>query len=177
MSVSESVLLEVIDEVKSEIGATFFRKLRGFKGTFDLDDVLQMTAQRAIQSRERCQAESREEVANWVHKVARTCAWNSYQRDTCDKRSVDKTISYDDRLNQPTYAPIDSLVIQDELEQVRSALKDIPRKQAIAVEMLYLEMMEYPEVAAKLNCTIQAARSLVSRGLAAVREIIAKQSA
>ena len=54
--------------------------------------------------------------------------------------------------------------------QVREAIAQLPVKQGQAILMRYLEQRDYSEVAERLRCSSQAARSHVCKALAALKK-------
>lgn len=54
---------------------------------------------------------------------------------------------------------------------VRAMCQTLPRKQRVAVVLSYIEDRTYDEIAAVLGCSPATARSLVSRGVAALRRM------
>jgi RNA polymerase sigma factor (sigma-70 family) len=64
-----------------------------------------------------------------------------------------------------------------ELRQaVRRAIASLPARQGRAVVMRYLEQQDYSEIAAGLGCSEAAARSHVSKAVAALRSLFATQT-
>ncbi|MCB9870511.1 MAG: sigma-70 family RNA polymerase sigma factor [Planctomycetes bacterium] len=55
---------------------------------------------------------------------------------------------------------------REEIERIEAALAELPERQRVAVSMVRMLGLSYPEAAEALECTEPAARALVARGLA-----------
>ncbi len=55
------------------------------------------------------------------------------------------------------------------LSVVRNEISNLPEQQAEAIVMRYIEQMEYKEIADKLNCAEDTARSHVSKAISTLR--------
>ena len=71
--------------------------------------------------------------------------------------------------HDPAPPPPDCLVHQEQLLRLRRAVVALPERQARAVLLRYLEEREYDAVALEMGCSPAAARSHVSKALAALR--------
>ena len=60
---------------------------------------------------------------------------------------------------------------------VRKEIAKLPEKQAQSIVMRYIDQREYEEIAEKLNCTEDTARSHVSKAVAALRNKLAGHAA
>ncbi len=56
------------------------------------------------------------------------------------------------------------------VHSVRRAISQLPEKQSQAIVMRYIDQFDYETIAAKLNCSAEAARSHVSKALATIRQ-------
>jgi RNA polymerase sigma factor (sigma-70 family) len=171
MPIPESKLIEIINDSRAEIGAMSIRRLQAVQARFDLDDLQQVTAMKAFANREKLVDDSEETAKHWVKKIAANTCKSALQHDlwTAKRPSLKMQIPL-----KEVIAPEESLAVEiaDDFALVQFALTQIPATQAKAVRMVYLEMSEYAEVCSELGCSLNAARLLVSRGLAAVREIL-----
>lgn len=180
MPIPESQLVEIIQEAAPSIGAMGVRRLKSIQKRIDIDDIMQITAMKAIRSREKLATEDPVEALHWVQKIGFNCVKTELESNRTQKRcaakdcdlSVAHSIS-DPRQSDPT-AAID---FDEDLGLVKLALSHIVPSQARAVEMRYLAMAEYDEICSELGVSLDGARALVKRGLAAVRSILNKQAA
>lgn len=181
MPISESQLVEIIQESLPVIGAMSIRRMQPIQSRMDVDDIMQITAMKAFARRKSLQTDCPEEALHWVRKIGFNEVKQSLTNNHCQKRSVSIALSTSDPVvegrtlevpdvKQPN--PVDLFDFSDDLAQIDTALSKLSRKQAVAVRLRYFDGAEYEVIAAKLNCTVLAARSIVSRGLAAVRAIV-----
>jgi RNA polymerase sigma factor (sigma-70 family) len=70
-------------------------------------------------------------------------------------------------------SPEDNLDRDELAILVRREITRLPDKQAKAIVMRYLEQQDYPNIATKLSCTEAAARSHVSKAMAALKNKLA----
>lgn len=80
---------------------------------------------------------------------------------------------------EPEYS-IEKTIIENEEEaelnrKVNEVLKNLPDKQKEALYLRYNESMEYPEIAALLNISVESVRKQVYRALSSIREKFGKQ--
>jgi RNA polymerase sigma factor (sigma-70 family) len=187
MPISETQLVEIIQESLPLIGSMSIRRMQSIQSRMDVDDIMQITAMRAFANREKLTTNSSAEAKHWVRTIGFNAVKLSLTENHCEKRSVSReshSLSKIDSVSNtgreasqvhpdPKQPDPSSLAdFNDELAQVEVALKSIAENQAGAVRLRYFEMAEYEEIATNLDCSVQAARSLVSRGLAAVRAIV-----
>ena len=64
----------------------------------------------------------------------------------------------------------ESLQLPPEVDEVWSALGQVPERQRAALVLRFYEDLPYDEIATALGCRLGTAKSLVHRGLAALRE-------
>jgi len=64
----------------------------------------------------------------------------------------------------------DKKVDTDLIESIRREISKLPEKQSEAIVMRYFEQQEYNVIAEKLNCSEVAARSNVSKAIAALKK-------
>lgn len=106
--------------------------------------------------------------STWLYRVA-----VNRSIDFCRKRrSGDVTLEDDDF--ESDYMSADELVAGRETkEMILSCLKELPEKQMLALLYFYYEEMEIEEICARLHATEDSVRSLLKRGKAGMRDVIA----
>lgn len=177
MTIEECKLVEILQEVAPSVGATYVRKLAPVRSRLDADDLMQITAMKAIANRESIKTSDVDEVRHWVRKIAKNEFSTAISENIkVAKRSVRRECGLEDCRVAARQSSLD-LDLEAELGLVKLALQHIAKSQAVAVEMRYLEMAEYSEISMKLGCSVNAARLLVSRGIAAVRAVLERQAA
>jgi RNA polymerase sigma factor (sigma-70 family) len=66
-------------------------------------------------------------------------------------------------------SPDEKLDREELTDMVRREISNLPKKQARAIVMRYLEQQQYEDIARQLACTQAGARSHVSKGVAALK--------
>jgi RNA polymerase sigma factor (sigma-70 family) len=182
MSIAVENLVAVLSATESVIRARYTRKLAIIAGRFDIEDLLQETARKCFGALESCNAQSDDELSHWVLQTARfTCqsaitTHRSLKRSTAREQVAIGVATDDSRDGYQPAVDADPSVACEIAEQTAamlSALESIPANQAKAVRMSYLDGADYPEIAEALGVSVNACRLLVSRGIKAVRELVA----
>lgn len=184
MSITVENLIAVLSATESTIRARYARKLMIIAGRFDIDDLVQLTAMKCFNALESCNAQSDEELTHWVIQTARFTCQTAITAHRAAKRSTVREevaigVANDgsrDGFQPATSVDADPSVaceIAEQCSDMLEALKSIPANQAKAVRMSYLEGADYPEIAEALGVSVNACRLLVSRGIKAVRELVA----
>jgi DNA-directed RNA polymerase specialized sigma24 family protein len=63
-------------------------------------------------------------------------------------------------------------IAEPDYTELREAIKSLPSRQCCAIELHFLEGLEYSEVAAEMSCTEKAAENLGCRALANLQKIL-----
>lgn len=136
-------------------------------------DLWSETFAQAIVSRRRYRGTTPEEEAGWLYGIARNQLRHFYRRGQARQRAMDRL-----GLERPTLAP----EVEAELLR-RAGLDDVRRELAKAVAALtedlrsavllrVVDELPYPDVAARLAISEQAARARVSRGLRQLADVL-----
>jgi RNA polymerase sigma-70 factor (ECF subfamily) len=183
MLITADVLMATLSEVESVIVNRFRRKLSMVAPRFDVEDLLQTVAMKAHMAMDSCKAQTEEELRHWVLTIARNTVESVVTANrSCQKRATLRekcAIGTTDEEGRDGYQPAASLedpAVQVEVKEQTAmllvAIEKLPVLQARSVRLRYIEQMEYEEIASELGCSVQAVRSLVSRGLAGTRNIL-----
>lgn len=121
----------------------------------------------------RCRATSPEEAEAWLFGIAHRQLAGYYRKGAVRRRVLERLqwsvpeVSEDDH---------DELERDAELAELRellsAALATLPEMRRRAVELRVLGALPYPQVAARMGCSEQAARAHVSRGLRQLQRLI-----
>jgi len=108
-----------------------------------------------------------ETATSYIYRVALTAnskAWRNRvgRNGEIPNDPIDPAEDADERLDRAEAAAI-----------VRREISRMPRKQAKAIVMRYLEQQDYEAIAEKLSCSIAGARSNVSRAMATLKSKLA----
>ena len=111
--------------------------------------------------------------STWVYRVATNRSIDHQRKrrtDTVELTANEELIESDD-------ASADDLVSNRETQEILLAcLKELPEKQMLALLYFYYEEMEIAEICTRLEATEDSVRSLLKRGKASMRELLAARS-
>lgn len=179
MPVSVEKLVEIVHQATPSISAMGIRRLSSVKQRIDIEDVIQITSMKAFAHREAVKSDDAETTLRWVRNIGYNTVKSVVTCNAIAKRSTKRErFAIDVCVESPVLEdknqllPEATIAIQEDFAAVEAALKELPPNQAKAVRMLYLEFASYDEIATACECSILAARSLVSRGLKAIRTIL-----
>ncbi len=127
--------------------------------------------------RSRATYEPTAKFTTWLFRIATHLALN-WLRDGKNEKGQERL---DDDAGSPASRDVAdrkptveySLIHQAKLEEVRRAVAMLPEKQRAAVLMHKYEEMEYSQIAAVLNCSESAVKSLLFRAYEALRARLA----
>jgi RNA polymerase sigma factor (sigma-70 family) len=108
-----------------------------------------------------------ETAMSYIYKIALTAnskAWRS---------RIGRNGEMPNDLTGPTGGPDRELDKAEAAEMVRREISRLPKKQARAIVMRYLEQQDYQTIAQQLSCSKEGARSNVSRALETLRSKLA----
>lgn len=120
-----------------------------------------------------CKARTDDEADAWLFGIARKRLASYYRSGAVRRRALQKL-----RWEVPIAAAseLEQLEREAELAELKGrlnrALTELPRMRRRAVELRVLGGMPYPQVAARMGCSEQAARAHVSRGLRQLERLI-----
>jgi len=108
-------------------------------------------------------------ISTWLYKIVNNlCIDRLRQKRIVNLESVTEPI--DDRQNITNY-----LLNQSRANALYSALAKLPVRQREAVSMRHLEGISNPEIAEKLELSIEAVESLIARGKRALTDALQSQ--
>lgn len=153
--------MTVIDSISDpRLAATMLRYAALLAGNRDdAEDLVQEAAAKLLAER----AGGREitHVNTYLRRIVTSVFLNGHRRARLWRRTL------------PRLTPVDGTPAVDDLVAERSrlgkALQQLPPRQRAAVVLRYYEDQAYADIAAALHCPETTARSLVNRGLRALR--------
>jgi RNA polymerase sigma-70 factor (ECF subfamily) len=150
------------DRHSSRIHAFHLRRTR------DPGAAIELTAETFAQawlSRHRYADHGEGTVAPWLFGIARHVLAASVRRRSLDRAAIDRL-----RLDlEPSAVEVDPSWIDGLDADISAALAELPDGQRRAIELRVVADQAYDDVGRELDCTPQAARVRVHRGLAAIR--------
>lgn len=137
-------------------------------------DLLGETFLAAFAARARCVANSEEQRAAWLYRIAAHKLTDHYRRAASERRTLLRIGEGLRGLTEVEYERIEELAADDGLhDRVSAALMELSEEQGSAVRARVLGERSYVEIAGELGVSEQAARARVSRGLRALRRALA----
>jgi RNA polymerase sigma factor (sigma-70 family) len=167
VAVSEPAVQATFDETLARYGAEIYRfALHLTRNRTDADDLYQETALKAYRAWDRLPCDANHRA--WLYRIASN-TFLSDKRKTSRLRSLDaeETVESIPAASRDDDGRLDAGNL---LREVESFIEDLPPKQRIAlVQRKYLEI-GYPEIAATLGCSEEAARRSVHEALRKLRD-------
>jgi RNA polymerase sigma factor (sigma-70 family) len=107
--------------------------------------------------------------------ILRICINAAYDaiRRRVRERQVEQLKAIPDSLPDASSSPRDVLASKELKGEVVEAIDRLPRNQAVAVSMRFLQNQSFGDIAHALGCSEAGARKSVSRGCARLRELLA----
>lgn len=137
--------------------------------TWDPDVAMELTAEtfaQAFSSRRRFKGEGDDDVARWLHGIARHVLSHVIRRGRIEARALRKLGVDVPALEEDDVARIVELAGLSELRgTVARSFDELPADHREAVRLRVLEELPYEDVASRLLVSEQTARARVSRGL------------
>jgi RNA polymerase sigma factor (sigma-70 family) len=136
-------------------------------------DLWGETFAQALASRRRYRGHSDEEAAAWLFSIARRQLARYYRRGGAERRAMKRLHIERPPLNPEIEAELIRRAGLDDLRQaLTEAVATLPVDAREAIGLRILDELPYPDVAARLAISEQAARMRVSRGLRALARVL-----
>jgi RNA polymerase sigma factor (sigma-70 family) len=166
MQVTTDLVLETLAATESTIRARFGRRLSRMNQRYDLDDLCQDVAIKAVNGADGCRAETMEELRHWILTIAKyTCETQVTRHLGTGKRSLRVeavVVGQATDESRDGYQPatgdcegLEAAVIREEVEQAYAMLDRLwaPRKTALLMRLV--DGASDEEIAEKLGVTQQ----------------------
>jgi RNA polymerase sigma-70 factor (ECF subfamily) len=111
---------------------------------------------------------SRSKFQTWLYTIAKNSCLNELRRNRGQMVSFDEPSTSDERvlkkeISDPHADPARDFLRKEKKALIQAAINDLPENQRIAVILRRYESFSYAEIAATLNVTDKAVKSLLSR--------------
>jgi RNA polymerase sigma factor (sigma-70 family) len=136
-------------------------------------DIWGETFAQALTARRRYRGSTHEEAAAWLFSIARRQLARYYRRGSAEGRAMQRLRIERPQLNPEIEAELIRRAGLDDLRHaLAAAVATLPDDSRQAIALRILEELPYPDVAARLAISEQAARMRVSRGLRALARVL-----
>jgi RNA polymerase sigma-70 factor (ECF subfamily) len=133
-------------------------------------DIAAETLAEAFIKRKRFRGSTDAELVGWINGIADRKLAGFYRKDAVEKRALSKLgIDSPSLTEEEHHRIVERAGVEQLRELLREELRSLPEPQQDALRLRIVEELGYPEVAAALGITEQAARARVARALKALR--------
>ncbi|MCC7334068.1 MAG: sigma-70 family RNA polymerase sigma factor [Pirellulaceae bacterium] len=173
-----SLLVSVLEGEEPRIKAFYRRRLLPIAARYDVDDLFGDVTLRALRDWDKCLSRDVHGVQKWVRVIAHNTtmsalndhiarAKRSVRRESCGSSEA----TFHQIENAATYRDTDAAERYELIQMCIAVLDQLPSRQAHAIRRFHLDLASYTEIATEMGVTLQAVRSLVSKGLARCSQI------
>jgi len=164
-----------------DIGALYARhseELLAFiaRRTGDTEVALDLwgeTFAQALTSQRRYRGATVEEEAAWLYGIARRLLTRYYRRGSAERRAMTRLGIERPTIDLTTEAEIIRRAALDDMKQaIAAGVAMLPDQAREAIELRLVDELSYPDLAARLAITEQAARKRVSRAMGTLSRVL-----
>lgn len=118
----------------------------------------------------------------WIYTIAKNVALNDLRRGRRFAYSLDEPASGDDHKiyreteNSEALSPDEMIIQKEKADRIRAAISKLPENQKLALILRRYEEFSYAEIAATLNVSDKAVKSLLSRAMQNLKNRLAGQT-
>ena len=110
----------------------------------------------------------RSQFQTWLYTIAKNTCLNELRRNRGQMVSIDEPVTADEpvikrEISDPRADPAGEFLQKEKKALIQAAINDLPENQRIAVLLRRYDGFSYAEIAATLNVTDKAVKSLLSR--------------
>ena len=143
----------------------------------EAEDLAQHVFLQVFKSAHRYEVSAR--FSTWIFTIARNLCLNEIRRRSRHlAESLDEMCPENEDLplrqveDVKNYSPPDALLQSELEEKVGLALAELPEKQRTALLLCRQEELSYEEIAAVLDCSLSATKSLIHRGRETLKQML-----
>lgn len=163
---------ELVEKYKQPLFNFIFRTLRDEAET---EDVAQNTFLQVWKSRARYQRTAK--FSTWLFTIARNLCLNEIRRRSRHPaESLEEShAEHDDQPlrqyeDKKVFLPTETALHGELAEKIEEALAGLPENQRTAILLCRQDELSYEEIAAVLDCSLSATKSLIHRGRETLKE-------
>ena len=144
------------------------------------EDLVQDVFVRVYNTAGRYRPKSR--FQTWIYTIAKNVALNELRRSRRLAYSLDEPTEgdeqklYQDMGELKENAPDEKIIQKEKAVRVRAAIGQLPENQRVAIILRRYEEFSYAEIAATLNVSDKAVKSLISRAMQNLKKQLATQA-
>ena len=133
------------------------------------EDLAQEVFMRVFNSASGYRPKSR--FQTWIYTIAKNVALNDLRRSSRLTYSLDEPAERDNKIYNSDMdgvgedTPDEKMIQKEKAVRVRSAISELPENQRVAIILRRYEEFSYAEIAATLNVSEKAVKSLLSRAM------------
>jgi len=140
-------------------------------------DLWSETFAQALAGRGRYRGATEEEAGAWLYGIARRQLARYYRRGSAQRRAMTRLSIERPGINPDTEAEILRRAgLEDVRQAIAAALAMLSEDAREAIKLRIVDELPYPDLAARLAITEQAARMRVSRGMRALGRVLDTQT-
>jgi RNA polymerase sigma factor (sigma-70 family) len=140
-------------------------------------DLWGETFAQAVAGRGRCRGRTEEEAGAWLYGIARRQLARYYRGGSAERRAMRRLGIERPAIDPDTEAEIIRRAGLDEVRQaIAAGVAMLPEDAREAIKLRIVEELSYPDLAARLAITEQAARQRVSRGMRTLSRVLDTQT-
>ena len=136
------------------------------------EELSQEVFLRVYQARQRYEPTA--SFSTWLYRIAfnRSLNWLRSQHQHRNTTSFDAQPNSLRRLQEPSATPERKLLDREHIERIREVINSLPPRQRQALILHKYEGLDYAQIAARMNTTVPAIKSLLFRTYLSLQELL-----
>jgi RNA polymerase sigma-70 factor (ECF subfamily) len=130
----------------------------------DAEDVVQAAFLKLWTGKAKWKEEKNARFTTWFYRILYNQAMD------CLRGSKRRFVDIEDSGLSEEAAQEEQMVLQEQQQLIRQALRELPERQRVAISMVYFEALPQKQIAGMMGISIKALESLLSRAKASLRE-------
>jgi RNA polymerase sigma-70 factor, ECF subfamily len=162
---------DLLRTIRERMKSFFSARAANVAGNFEASDLAQLAILQVFDHLADFKGTTANEFWAWVHTTARRLIAGAARFDNAEKRQVDRTVPLgeDSRgvVNLPAAGPTPSAIVasRELAAVVRAARERLAPEEQLVIRLRDDEEKDWPEIAATLDKTVEAARKFYRRAI------------